>query len=251
MQDFLSSEVRHPNLEDWCDGGHSRFQIEHFITTRGNWTPWGKLQQALREVRKRRQGETQLHDDIELALIERTEVRRTWCFRATSRRRRAVRLRQLRQRIDDLQQSLATNRRELESFEAIARNCSALIGPVTPDQRAALEAETWRIRIRAMAAIDVLSRGGISHATLELICAIPPSERESILQEIRESIEAGKDRPERSLLKWLDGTEEASASPDTQRSPCGIAADHHHDSAATIPGIDNQAPVPEPLSLFN
>ncbi|MGE3316617.1 MAG: hypothetical protein AB7O26_15985 [Planctomycetaceae bacterium] len=204
MPDFDLPEACSPQPDALSDSGHSRFQIEHFIATRGNWTPWGKLQQARRELRKRRFAETELKDDIELAEIERTEVGRRWCFRSTTRRRRDLRLRQLDRRIAELKRSRASNQRELREFETIERHCTELVGPVTPERQAALDAETWRTRIRAMAAIDVLTRGGISHATLELICAIPKPERESILREIRAAIETGRDRPESALLGWLD-----------------------------------------------
>lgn len=187
--------------------GHSTFQIERFIIERGNWTPWGKLQQALREIQKRRQGVAQLHDEIALAQVERVETRRRWCFRETSRRRRAIRVRQLNARIDELRRNIITNRRELNQFVHLARECATRVGPVDAVRRAELEMETWMTRIRAMAAIDVLTRGGISASTLELICAIPTEDRESILNEIRTGIERARETPDRALLSWLDELE--------------------------------------------
>jgi hypothetical protein len=211
------------------EAGHSEFQIERFIVDRGNWTIWGRLQQALREIQKRRRGQAQLRDEIQLAQVERIEARRRWCFRETSRRRRAVRLRQLHERIDDLRRSLATNRRELAQFISLARKCARQLGPIDPERRAHLELETWLIRIRTTAAIDVLTRGGLSPSTLELICALPRPDRETLLLEIRQGIDQAREDPHRALLSWLDEFENRS-----DGAACTSNADTKSASTAAI-----------------
>lgn len=113
-------------------------------------------------------------------------------------------MRQLDARIEELNANLGVNSRELAEFERIAHECSAQIGEVTPERGTELDAETWQVRIRAMAAIDVLTRGGVSSSTLELICALDQSMRQSILTEIRTAVESGRDQAERKLLGWLD-----------------------------------------------
>jgi hypothetical protein len=239
MQDVAIPVGGSRQPEALFDGGHSAYQIEHFITTRGNWTPWGKLQQALREVRTRRRARAQLCSEIELAQIERIETRREWCFRETSRRRRAIRLRRLDERIDELTECLAANGRALVQFQREARSAALEVGPVSSERRAALERETWNVRIRAMAAIDVHARGSLSPATLELLCAIPSVEREAIFTEIRTGLEAGRENPQQLLLAWLDEAHGVSE----------VAEEGERSGPEARPG--NQLPTFEPRSRGN
>src|SRR5690606_38102694 len=48
--------------------GHSEFQIEQFILTRGNWSPFGRYKQCLREIDSRRRAIQDMH--LELAQLQ-------------------------------------------------------------------------------------------------------------------------------------------------------------------------------------
>lgn len=161
--------------------GHSAFQIAHFIVTRGNWTPWGKYRQCLRELERRRGAIEQLEHELEIAALDLTDLARRWSFRATTRRRRMLERRQIARRMRDLRLQLRDVRRELAVFLAIAKALRKRIGPLTPERRARLEAETWHERIGIMAAIDRLTnRGAPSASTQELFLALPPADRARI-----------------------------------------------------------------------
>jgi len=198
-----------------CDHqpGHSAFQIAHFIVTRGNWTPWGKYRQCLRELDRRRAGIEQLEHELEIAALDLADLARRWSFRATTRRRRALERRQLTRKMRDLRLQLRDVRRELNVFLAIARSLKATLGELTQEQRAALEEETWRTKLRGMAALDLATQGRISEPTLSLLLATPHDWHAPLLRQIRRALDARgtNEGVDQESLGWLDALQAVPA----------------------------------------
>ena len=184
--------------------GHSEYQIDHFIVGRGNWTPWGRYRQALREIDKRLRGLSQLRDDRELAQVDLEELERTWVFRAATRRRNAVKHRRLEAQIQFLNRDIAECERELARLTAIAQGLKTQLGDLSPERRAALEEETWETRLRAMAGLDILTQGRITEQTLSLLLSLPRSRRDPILREVQETMESVRCQREGPLVAWLE-----------------------------------------------
>src|SRR3990172_2909073 len=123
---------------------HTQFQIDHFIIERGNWLPWGKLKQCRREIAGRERAIADLRDELETAELDLATVPGGW--RWITRRRNAIRRRQLARRIESIQQSIAENERELQRFRELAADAEKQLGSLTPEDEARLDAEWWEYK---------------------------------------------------------------------------------------------------------
>lgn len=166
---------------------HSDLQIDAWILQQDNWTPWGRYQQALRELHGRRLAIETLTRELALALLDLEDIRRArpW-FGANRRKRWSIRLEAQRCKLRDLRATLAEHHRERERFHHAASTLKAEIGDLTPERREHLDRETWMMRIRHKAAIDVLCNGRIGPSIIGMIAALPPEMRERAIAETQD-----------------------------------------------------------------
>lgn len=162
------------------EGGHSDLQMDSFITIRSGGTLYGCYKQALRELAKRKRGVDGLEVERDLLLIDIEEIRSTEDHGDFKSRRETVRLRQCLARLAELDRSLTDTRRELDRFFAQAVALKALIGDLTPERRAALDAEMWVHRLKCQAAIDYMSTGRLGPNTAALMQALPRALRDQL-----------------------------------------------------------------------
>jgi hypothetical protein len=170
-------------LLDDFEPGHSDFQVENFIVG-SSGHPWTRYKQALRELATRHDGIMSARDEVRYILgsikvEERFGVRRLWFF---GRKRRIAMLKSKLARVKKQQRS---RMREYCEFYRIARALKNEIGNVSRARRRELEAEAWVDKARRLAAIDLISLGGIQRSTAEFIASFPQDERRLILGELR------------------------------------------------------------------
>lgn len=170
--------------------GHSAFQMDAFIVQSGNWTPYGRYMQALRELDKRRRGGEELRFQREQLHLDIEANESRWCWTAAGNRKRALELERLRFGLAECERKQHETARELRHFLGVAQSLKDELGELTPEKRAALESETWEIRARTMAAIDVATIGSVSHATGELIAALPDDMRRRCIGWLKQGREA-------------------------------------------------------------
>jgi hypothetical protein len=207
--------------------GHSEFQIDRFILARGNWTAYGRYKQSLREIHKRRRALEDLESRrrcVEVDLDEAIcECRSRWLgllsllrsSRRFERRRARLRIAEHRRALGRLTRDVEETRRELSHFERAAAQLAPLLGKLTDERRRYLDEHLWNVRVRTMAACDLMTRGQLSEGTLEILIAMPVSMRSAILQEVRATLFAQRQGLDGPLLHWLERDELPGAFPAT------------------------------------
>lgn len=177
---------------------HSDFQMDYLITVRAGGTPYGCYKQALRELAKRYRGLKGLYADRELLLIDIDELEAEQLRASNDRqfRRKSVEIAQKRMALDDVERTIKDTEREFARFYGQAVALKKEIGELTPERRRELDEGLWRYRLRCMAAMDVLTRGGMSRETLEIVAACPPDVRNDIVARVSQ----GK----ADLATWMD-----------------------------------------------
>ena len=176
---------------------HSEFQMDHFITLRSGVTVYGCYKQALRELFKRQRGLEQLGYQRERLLIDIDELscRTSRWFRSRFHRERAaVDLREKRSALPDLDRNIEDTRRELVHFLKQAQQLKSQIGELDDEKRRVLDTDMWIIKIKSMAAMDLMTCGALRSGTVDMIISIPCGWRKAL-------IEAIQDRP--ALIDWL------------------------------------------------
>lgn len=146
---------------------HSEFQLRWMIVSRNGGTRYGCYKQVLREIEARL-----------LALNE--------CAQAKS-----MGVNGTVPAIDDCVADINQRRsadlvRELTLLCEIGEKLKRQIGLLDEKRRACLEMELWNYRARRIAALDLLTLGQISRETLEMICALPISQRQELLDAVFE-----------------------------------------------------------------
>ena len=157
---------------------HSEFQMEHFIVGT-NAHPWERYKQALRELSARHGGMLQSGEGIRT--LEAEIARRGRWYRFGKRRGIAA----MEKKLAALKEERKSKAREYVTFYRIARALKKKIGQVTPDRRRELEAEMWLDKARRMAALDLISIGGLQRQTAEFIASLPREMRRSVLADLR------------------------------------------------------------------
>lgn len=166
---------------------HSDLQIEAWILTEGNWTDWGRYQQALRELHGRRAAIESLSRETDLALLDlRALERRRPLFGRDRRERWRIRVEAQQCKVRDLFATVIDTQREFERFHQLAAELKASLGEITPARRRELDRETWMTRIRYMAAIDFQFHGRMSPALVRMVAALPPELRHAALETARD-----------------------------------------------------------------
>jgi len=156
---------------------HSEFQIENFIVgAQGN--EWARYRQALRELAARHDGFVE-SGKIIAELGEQIERERRRWFKWQSIEK------ELTEKRDELKRQRRSKAREYCSFYRIARDLKRRLGEIGAERMRELEAEMWIDKARRMAAVDLLSIGGLQRSTVEFITSFPSESRRQILFDLR------------------------------------------------------------------
>lgn len=181
--------------------GHSDLQIDYFIVSKGNWTPYGRYKQCLREIASRHNALLEMREEAELAVLDLDDAKRD-LGREVAGTPAAIRKRiacdRQRRRMDGIRQSLAGQQRELNRFVNLANELKRQVGELTDERRSELDAEMWSVRARAMVALDLFTSGQLSQSTAELLIALPVEIRQPILQSAKNAEATGE------LFDWLE-----------------------------------------------
>ena len=153
---------------------HSEFQMENFIVGGGH--PWGQYKQALRELSARHHGMIESGEQIKALREEAAKLRRRWfCGRKADGAEK---------KLNRAKRERKSKAREYLTFYRIARDLKRTLGEISPQRRRELEAEMWADKARRMAAIDLISLGGLQRSTAEFITSFPAAQRKQILCEL-------------------------------------------------------------------
>lgn len=194
---------------------HQMYQSDHqmdfFVTIRLGATPYGQYKQALREVFKRYRGLKELLPARDLLAldIEELEAKTRRVFqRARTRHRRRIELTKLRMGLEDLDRNIHETQRGFDHFQAQASALRAVLvpeGELTPELRARLDREMWHHKIRAMAAVDLVTTGGLRENTVTFLQASPPEWRKPLLKEVKAEMVASHsgEEIEKGLVDWF------------------------------------------------
>jgi len=162
---------------------HSDFQIENFIIGHGH--VWGQYKQALRELSARWEALRSEDDEIQAAEIEAQRERRKWALSGTGRLLKAIAVRRAERKVAGLAHRKNETQRELAEFLRIAVALKRQIGELTIAKRRELESEMWLHKARRMAALDLISLGGLQRQTAEFIASLPREMRRAVLADLR------------------------------------------------------------------
>jgi hypothetical protein len=155
---------------------HSEFQIENFIIgAQGN--KWARYRQALRELASRHDGFVESGKKIKELDYQIECERRRWFGRK--------KIKQLERERDGLKKHMKSKAREYCLFYKIARNIKRKLGEISAERRRELESDMWVDKARRMAAIDLLSVGGLQRSTVEFISSFPSELRRQIVADLR------------------------------------------------------------------
>lgn len=154
---------------------HSEFQMENFIIGGGH--PWGQYKQALRELSARHHAMLESGEQIRELKIEIEKKQWRWFGRNG--------VNGLEIKLAALKDSRKSKAREYCIFYRIARDLKRRLGEITPQRRRELEAEMWIDKARRMAAIDLISLGGLQRSTAEFLTSLPREQRREVFSELR------------------------------------------------------------------
>ncbi len=194
---------------------HSDLQMERWIVARGNLTAYGRYKQALREVHKRYRGLKTLYVERQLVQIDVDELVAADNADPFEKCRDAVRLVQKRMALEDIEFNVTETAREFGKFVEIASALKKAVGTLTPERRDELDREEWRLRLRAMVAVDLVAHGTLQRQTVELLMASPLEWRGAVLEEIKAELAAGAGGQTGPLVAWAE-THEVDAGPTGQ-----------------------------------
>jgi hypothetical protein len=153
---------------------HSEFQMENFIIGGGH--PWGQYKQALRELSARHMGMIEAAAQVREVKAQIDKERAKWFGRG--------RVNGYEAKLEALKASRKSKAREYCTFYRIARDLKRQLGEITPGRRRELEAEMWIDKARRMAALDLLTIGGIQRQTAEFLTSLPRDQRREVFREL-------------------------------------------------------------------
>ena len=153
---------------------HSEFQMENFIIGGGH--PWGQYKQALRELSARHLAMIESSQKIVELRDEIKRQRAKWFWRG--------RVNGYEAKLAALKDSRKSKAREYYTFYRIARELKKQLGEITPKRRRELEAEMWLDKARRMAALDLMTTGGIQRQTAEFLTSLPREQRRELFREL-------------------------------------------------------------------
>ena len=153
---------------------HSEFQMENFIIGGGH--PWGQYTQALRELSARHLAMVESGEKIRELKAHIATERRKWFGRGHVNGHAA--------KLATLKDSRKSKAREYYTFYRIALDLKKQLGEITPKRRRELEAEMWLDKARRMAALDLMTTGGIQRQTAEFLTSLPREQRRELFREL-------------------------------------------------------------------
>jgi hypothetical protein len=153
---------------------HSEFQMENFIIGGGH--PWGQYKQALRELSARHNAMVESGDQVRELKARIDKERAKWFGRGH--------VNGFESKLKALKESRKSKAREYCTFYRIARDLKRQLGEITPQRRRELEAEMWLDKARRMAALDLMTIGGIQRQTAEFLTSLPREQRREIFREL-------------------------------------------------------------------
>jgi hypothetical protein len=156
---------------------HSEFQIENFIIG-GQGGTWAQYRQVLRELGGRHEGVKAFRSEIICKKKEIEAERRKW-FKDRKK------IERLTKEIESAKKSFKPKAREYFTFYKLAVELKRKLGEITPQKRRQLEAEMWVEKAKRMAAIDLISIGGLQRSTVEFVTSFPRELRRQIFSDLR------------------------------------------------------------------
>lgn len=158
---------------------HSEFQLMNFVIP-GAGGVWEKYRQALRELNARhRKIKDEISDIISLKNeITKTEKKRPRFFYNSK-------IKILKTKLESTIEAHKPRMREYCTIYGAAIKLKRKLGEITPQKRRELEAEMWVEKARRMAAIDLISIGGLQRSTVEFITSFPVELRRKIFSDLR------------------------------------------------------------------
>ena len=154
---------------------HSEFQMENFIIGEGGH-PWERYKQALRELSARHSAMIESGYRIHELKKHIAKERAKWFGRGRVNGHEA--------KLTALKDSRKSKAREYYTFYRIARDLKKQLGEITPKRRRELEAEMWLDKARRMAALDLMTTGGIQRQTAEFLTSLPREQRRGLFREL-------------------------------------------------------------------
>lgn len=164
---------------------HTEFQMDHFITGSNNGTPYALYKQALREFTSRLSSLQHLYIEEQRKQLDLSDVQRLhwWQSRNISRRKQLDIL-EMGIIVDNVRSSIVETERELIRFYAHCVVLKDILGELTDERRATLDAESYVHSARCRAAAETISTGAVSRGTVEMIISMPVATRLKLWVEI-------------------------------------------------------------------
>jgi len=162
--------------------GHSDFQMDYFITGKGGPTTYGMYRQALRELVARHKALKRLEIKRQMIELDIDQLQQQSDGCPIKQRRRDLEIQLKRLELEDILTSIHTTRRELDRFYTQAVALKERLGDIDDTRRHELEREMWVERAKLLAIIDLATAGRLSPASYEMIIALPPADRTSIVK---------------------------------------------------------------------
>lgn len=175
---------------------HSEYQMDRFITIKSGLTHWGMYKQAIRELHKRFRGLKGLYYERRKAHLEIERDQKKPAATVIDADLRDLEIAKRKMDLYELEANIKDSEREFRHFYAQAKALKQAIGPVTDEKRQSLEAQHWAFKTRLMAASDMIVRGRLSEATVEMLTCQAQGLKELIVTELRQE-------DKKSLLDWL------------------------------------------------
>lgn len=180
---------------------HSKFQQDHFITTRAGGTQYGQYKQSLRELYKRVRGIRESMYSIELQNVEIEEQKYIAQHNKNvfKSKKADIKSRQKTALLDEAYKSLSDEKREFTRFYQQASYLKEQIGELTDEKRDKLDKEMWVYKIKEMIALDFACDNRLRTNTYELINALPPDLKSNMIKQLKEP---------QKLVDWYENKKE-------------------------------------------
>lgn len=219
------------------EGTHSTYQVRNFIVGRIGLTPYGMYKQCLMELQARigsirtaafkikevhikRDALTVKKEDL-LGKIH--DIKQ----QGPVRRDFNLQLKVIDSNIEAFHTSMQGTFREFLYFWRLAKHLKNQLGEITPENRVALERESWIRQAQVQASSDLVIHGRISEKGWNLLFALPPVDREQVIKHTRQGTEA--------LQSWLLALDPNLPSEES------LATTYEEDSVPTLKQLEEYA----------
>ena len=174
---------------------HSQFQQDYFITARAGGTKYGMYKQALRELYKRYRGLKGLYADKALLQVDIDELDASENENVFEERRNEINKAKKIMYMEEIDKNIFDTEREFERFYKQAATLKNSLGNIDENKRNKYDIDMWKYKLKEMAALDYISNGRLSKATIELVFTLPFAMRTQTLAIIKNS---------KTLLDWYE-----------------------------------------------